>query len=151
MLNPKGIDEPIRDVIVKMNKLGFKTASSCAGYYYADHPANSAPFISFKSSLKKTKLLLESLREAGAGGWVINLGYFNKYHLVFSPQATNSGTLSKWRKNSWKELRKALWWVEFGRQEMKRRRKICPGGPVLLQPMEGKNWHSTLRKLEDGD
>lgn len=144
VLDIEKIDEPIRDVVLKLNELGFKTTFSCAGFDYDGHKGGlddkgrfifMIPSISFKCSLKKIRLLLEALRESGCGGWKIELADFNQYELLYGPAQSYSKESScpnEWKRDSWKELRKALWWLKFGLKEIKRRRKICPGGPVRL-------------------
>lgn len=106
--NLNEIDEPIKDIIIQMNKKGYKTLYSCAGYNYSGHIANEIgkhyklvpkPYIVFKSSLKNAR----KLREVLEYGWTIELSHYNTYFLSYPSEKSE-----KSRKQSWGYLRKCL-------------------------------------------
>lgn len=108
MKNLNEIDKPIKDVIIQMNKKGYKTFYSCAGYNYSGHIADKVekhyklcpqPYIVFKSSLKSARKLAEVLEF----GWRIELINYNRYCLVYPSERDE-----KSRKESWKYIRKFL-------------------------------------------
>lgn len=124
-MNLNEIDEPIRDIILQLNKLGYKTTFSCAGYNYPGHIADEIgknyklvpqPYIVFKSSLKNARKLAEVLEY----GWTIELSHYNTYFLNYSceefnhidgsvyPEEEHYERNEKWRKESWRDLRKCL-------------------------------------------
>jgi hypothetical protein len=93
---PNDIDKPIRKHILLMNKLGYKTYSSCAGFNYKGHQefyypkkkkniykydkvkfielpiiqSHFIPMISFSCSDEKLLLLIKELQKINSPKWV---------------------------------------------------------------------------------
>ena len=124
----KEIDEPIRDIILQLNKLGYKTIYSCAGYNYPGHIRNSntksvmwqppsRPYIAFKLTSKNAQRIRKILKY----GWTIKFIDHDRYYLSYSNgksyrKNVDSGFYreehfernEKLRKESWGNLRKYL-------------------------------------------
>lgn len=107
------IDEPIRDVISRMNILGYKTTFSCAGYDYPNHILNKkerdkkqtldpsvSPYVSFKCPLENAWRLAGVIEY----GWTIELSRKGReFILMYSTEKVYEP-----KKEAWKYLREAL-------------------------------------------
>jgi len=61
--NWKHIDLKLRDIISKMNDLGFTTVACCYGFTYPGHKRDKDPYILFKSNFSLIKQLDTNLRK----------------------------------------------------------------------------------------
>lgn len=113
------IDEPIRDVISRMNILGYKTTFSCAGYDYPNHildekkrdkkqisDPSGSPYVSFKCSLENAWRLAGVIEY----GWTIELS--RKCRVFILRYSTEA--VYRPKKDAWKYLKEALTKLEEG-------------------------------------
>lgn len=115
------IDKPIRDVILRMNKLGYETTFSCAGYDYTNHILNkkergkkqtsdpsSSPYVSFKCTLENAWRLAGVIEY----GWTIELSRKGRvFILMYSTEKVYEP-----KKDAWKYLKEALTKLEEGKK-----------------------------------
>ncbi len=124
------IDEPIRGVILRINKLGYKTTFSCAGYDYPNHiydekerdkrqisDPSTSPYISFKCTLENAWRLAGVIEY----GWTIELSRKGReFILRYSTERVHEP-----KKEAWKYLREALTKLEEGgKNEKENKRRI---------------------------
>ena len=105
------IDEPIRDIILQLNKLGYETNGSCAGYRYPGHQDLTDknkrefwhdPYVTFYSTLTKAYRLDEELLNYF---WDIQL-FQGQFEMHFNTKY--GGNSQKAKKQSWEGVRIAL-------------------------------------------
>ena len=105
----KDVDEPIRDIILQLNKLGYETNGSCAGYRYPGHQDKTDkskmfhdPYVIFYSTLTKAHRLDEELSNYF---WDIYL-FQGQSEMRFNTKYGGKGQKAK--KKSWEGVRIAL-------------------------------------------
>ena len=105
----KDVDEPIRDIILQLNKLGYETNGSCAGYRYPGHQDKTdkskifqKPYVTFYSTLTKAYRLDEELLNYF---WDIQL-FQGQFEMHFNTKY--GGNSQKAKKQSWEGVRIAL-------------------------------------------
>jgi len=110
-MNLKEVDEPIWDIILQLNKLGYETNGSCAGYRYPGHQDKTDknkkefwydPYVIFYSTLKKAHRLDEELSNYF---WDIQL-FQGQFEMNFNTK--HGGNSQKAKKRSWEGVRIAL-------------------------------------------
>lgn len=96
------IDPPIIDIIKIMNKKGFKTYASCAGFLFKKHRADQA-YVMFECGIKKAMDFIERIQQVD-NQWTLTYhpAYSTRWSIIFA-----SGN-DKSRKKSWDSIRKVL-------------------------------------------
>ena len=115
-MNLKDIDEPIRDIILQLNKLGYETNESCAGYRYPGHQDKTDkskmsfdPYICFYSTIEKAHKLDKELSKFS---WEIQL-LQGQFEMHFNTKY--GGNSQKAKKKSWEGVKIALNNIRKGR------------------------------------
>jgi NADH:ubiquinone oxidoreductase subunit C len=74
------LDEPIMDVLIRMNTLGYKTIYSCCGYDYPDQGVkdHTCAYISFGCNFER----LEKLHRFVSGYWLFQYYGKNLWHIT---------------------------------------------------------------------
>lgn len=86
----KDIDRPIRDVIKRLNELGYQTKFSCCGYKYPRQRGRKLhgwPYVTFYASFNKVKKLFDLVKKTDGRVWSIDFeggstrrAYWKIYH-----------------------------------------------------------------------